>query len=201
MPQLVAGISAIALFISNFLFAANWIFEGYGAPPMNLWFWIWPISFVLEFVSLIIFIFLYKNNLPRYLAVGGFVVARLIYSIYLTYYNELSIWGTIKVFINWPEFGRLDLDGFAANIEFLSFIIFIVAVVLSLINMTQIQTPMVGAPGIVPPATNSYPRPAQTPKPQNRYAEIEVLGDLLAKGLLTQDEFDQKKREILGLDK
>lgn len=198
--QIIGGVSAATLLLANSLFAFNFITD-YGVPPMDMWFWIWPISFVIALFSILAFIFLYKNNLVRYLAVGGFVVARLIYSLYWKKYNYLSIVETVKVFINWPEFRRFDLVGFAADIEFLSFIIFAVAIILSLVNLTQIQTPMVGAPGIVPPATNSYPRPAQTPKPQHRYAEIEVLGDLLAKGLLTQDEFDQKKREILGLDK
>jgi hypothetical protein len=41
----------------------------------------------------------------------------------------------------------------------------------------------------------------QVKKAQSAYADIEVLGDLLKKGLLTQEEFDLKKREILGLDK
>jgi len=33
----------------------------------------------------------------------------------------------------------------------------------------------------------------------NNYDEIEKLGDLLGKGLLTQKEFDAKKKQILGL--
>jgi hypothetical protein len=41
----------------------------------------------------------------------------------------------------------------------------------------------------------------QVKKAQGAYGDIEVLGDLLKKGLLTQEEFDLKKREILGLDK
>jgi hypothetical protein len=33
----------------------------------------------------------------------------------------------------------------------------------------------------------------------NKYDEIEKLSELLRKGILTQEEFDMKKRELLGL--
>jgi hypothetical protein len=33
-----------------------------------------------------------------------------------------------------------------------------------------------------------------------KISDIELLGDLLAKGLLTQEEFDRKKKEILGFN-
>ena len=51
----------------------------------------------------------------------------------------------------------------------------------------------------VPTITHTPPTPVK--KSQGAYGDIEVLGDLLKKGLLTQEEFDIKKREILGLDK
>ena len=35
---------------------------------------------------------------------------------------------------------------------------------------------------------------------QGNLSEIEILGDLLKKGLLTQEEFDRKKRVILGFN-
>jgi glycerol-3-phosphate cytidylyltransferase-like family protein len=33
----------------------------------------------------------------------------------------------------------------------------------------------------------------------NKYDEIEKLSELLGKGIVTQEEFDKKKRELLGL--
>jgi hypothetical protein len=67
--------------------------------------------------------------------------------------------------------------------------------------LSQTTTP---APGYSvnrtsPTTTHIPPTPAK--KAQGAYGDIEVLGDLLEKGLLTQKEFDLKKREILGLDK
>ena len=199
-PQLICAVSALAFFLSNFLYVVNWIVQGYGMPELSFSFFTWPISFVFELAALVVFILYFKKPVIRNIAAGVFIAARLLYALYFMIDGSSISW-TLKLFVGWPYWDSFGLSFLAGFLDFLSFIALVVAVVLSLINMTQIQTPVVGAPGIVPPATNSYPRPAQTPKPQHRYAEIEVLGDLLAKGLLTQDEFDQKKREILGLDK
>lgn len=45
---------------------------------------------------------------------------------------------------------------------------------------------------------------ASAPAPQavsqdNQYAELEKLGQLKAEGILTQEEFDAKKKQILGI--
>jgi membrane protease subunit (stomatin/prohibitin family) len=40
---------------------------------------------------------------------------------------------------------------------------------------------------------------AQATVPDDTYAELEKLGQLKAEGILTQDEFDAKKKQILGL--
>lgn len=44
--------------------------------------------------------------------------------------------------------------------------------------------------------------PAQTEAPSaaaDPYVELEKLGGLLSQGLITQEEFDAKKRELLGI--
>lgn len=41
--------------------------------------------------------------------------------------------------------------------------------------------------------------PAAAPAQDDPYAELEKLGQLKAEGILTQEEFDAKKKQILGL--
>lgn len=43
------------------------------------------------------------------------------------------------------------------------------------------------------------PSVQQAPPQQDAYAELERLGELKDRGLLTQEEFDMKKRQLLGL--
>ena len=46
-----------------------------------------------------------------------------------------------------------------------------------------------------------YMQPVQpaAPAPEDQYAELEKLGQLKEQGIITQEEFDAKKRQILGL--
>ena len=39
----------------------------------------------------------------------------------------------------------------------------------------------------------------QTAPPDDQYAELEKLGQLKQEGILTQEEFDAKKKQILGI--
>jgi hypothetical protein len=84
---------------------------------------------------------------------------------------------------------------------FLAFVLFVSAIILSLRHPFQTVTPTPGNSGNWTAPTITRTPPVQVRKAQSAYADIEVLGDLLKKGLLTQEEFDLKKREILGLDK
>jgi len=43
------------------------------------------------------------------------------------------------------------------------------------------------------------PQAAPAPSSDDSYAELEKLGQLKADGILTQEEFDAKKKQILGL--
>jgi len=40
---------------------------------------------------------------------------------------------------------------------------------------------------------------AQVAPPDDQYAELEKLGQLKQEGILTQEEFDAKKKQILGI--
>ena len=200
-PQILGGIAALAYIFSNFLFVVNWYVQSYGMPSWNLGFWIWPISFVIEVASILIFTVMFKNNLLRYVAAGIFLLSRLIYSIYWMSTYEGSISYFAGLFVGWPYWGGFGLTFVAALFEFFCFILFVIAFILSFMYLSQTTTP---APGYSvnrtsPTTTHIPPTPAK--KAQGAYGDIEVLGDLLEKGLLTQKEFDLKKREILGLDK
>jgi len=48
-------------------------------------------------------------------------------------------------------------------------------------------------------AVAEAPAAAQEQSPDDQYAELEKLGQLKQEGILTQEEFDAKKKQILGL--
>ena len=200
-PQILGGIAALSFIFSNLLYVVNWFIEGYGTPSWSLGFWFWPISFVFEVVALTIFTFLFRNNLMRYVAVGIYILMRLIYSLYWMNSYEESIAYFAKVFVAWPYWGGFGLTFISAVFEFLSLILFVIAFILSFMYLSQATNPAPGYSGNRTAPTVTHTPPTQAKKVQGAYGDIEVLGDLLKKGLLTQEEFDLKKREILGLDK
>jgi len=200
-PQILGGIAALAYIFSDFLFVVNWIISGYGPDIWSFGFWIWPISFVIEAAAISIFIFMFKNMSLRYIAVGVFLLTRLIYSLYWMIKYDGSISYFAGLFVGWPYWGELGLDFIAALFGFLSFILLVIAFILSFMYLPQTATPTPGYSGNRTVPTIAHTPPAQVKKAQGAYGDIEVLGDLLKKGLLTQKEFDLKKREILGLDK
>ena len=200
-PQILAGIAALAYIFVNFLFVVNDIISGYEPDIWSFDFWIWPISFVIEVGAISIFVFMFKNMSLRYIAVGVFLLTRLIYSLYWMIQYEGSIAYFAGLFVDWPYWDGFRLSSLAAIFGFLSFILLIIAFILSFLYRPQTATLTQGYSGnrTVPTITHTPPTPVK--KSQGAYGDIEVLGDLLKKGLLTQEEFDIKKREILGLDK
>ena len=200
-PQILGGIAALAYIFSNFLFVVNDIISGYEPDIWTLGFWIWPISFVIEVTAISIFVFMFKNMSLRYIAVGAYLLTRLIYSLYwmITYEGSVSYFAGL--FVGWPYWGGLGLTFIAALFGFLSFILLVIAFILSFLYRAQAATPTQGYSGNRTAPTITHTPPTPVKKAQGAYGDIEVLGDLLKKGLLTQEEFDIKKREILGLDK
>lgn len=199
--QLICGISALAFFLSNFLYVVNWIVEDYGVPMLSFGFLTWPISFVIELAALVVFTLFFKNIVIRNIAGGVFIAARLLYALYFMNVDGSSISYMLKLFIGWPYWGSFGLTFFAAILDLISFVAFIVAWIISFANLAQVPTSPAGTSFNSPAATPAYFQPPRTKNVQGRYSDIEVLGDLLAKGLLTQEEFDHKKREILGIDR
>jgi len=200
-PQILGGIAALAYIFSDFLFVVNWIISGYGPEFWTFRFWSWPISFVIEVAAILIFTFMFKNVSLRYIAVGVFLLTRLIHSLYWMYTTEGSIGYFVGSIVDWPYWYGDFLTFIAAVFGFLSSLLLVIAASLSFKYLSQTATPAPGYSGNWTAPTITRTPPVQVKKPQSAYGDIEVLGDLLKKGLLTQEEFDLKKREILGLDK
>jgi hypothetical protein len=199
-PQILGGIAALTFIFSNFFYVVNWIVEGYGTPGWSLDFWSWPIEFVVKLVAMTVFIVVFNNHLLRYIAVGVYLFARLIYSLYWMINNEESITYFAKMFVDFPYWDSLGFAFVGQIFGFFSFVLFVIAVILSFINLSQSGTSAPGYSGNIPAPMSTNIPPAKPKQAQGVYGDIEVLGDLLAKGLITQREFDLKKREILGLD-
>ena len=198
--QVVGGISLITCFLSNFMFVLNWIVEKYGAPRWSLDFLTWPLSFAFEFASLLIFVLMYKKSTLRYLGFGVYLLSHLVYSFYwMNQNNEPFIYG-VKVFINWPFWGSSGFSLFGELFGFITFITIIVAVVLSFFDTSPSTSISHQGMSMAQSNVPNFAPQAPSRSTQGNLSEIEILGDLLKKGLLTQEEFDRKKREILGFN-
>ena len=200
-PQILGGIAALAYIFSNFLFVVNDMLSAYEPDIWSLGFWIWPISFVIEVTAISIFVFMFKNMSLRYIALGAYLLTRLVYSLYWMITYEATIGYFVGSFVGWPYWYGDFLGFIAAVFGFLSSLLLVIAASLSFKYLSQTATPAPGYSGNWTAPTITRTPPMQVKKPQSAYGDIEVLGDLLKKGLLTQEEFDLKKREILGLDK
>ena len=200
-PQILGGIAALAYIFSN-LFVVNYIIPVFAFDIWSSRFWIWPIFFVIEVTAISIFVFMFKNMSLRYIAVGAYLLTRLISSLYwmITSY-EPTIGYFAGLFVGWPFWGGLGPTFIASLFGLLSFILLVIAFILSFRYRSQTATPTPGYSGNRTVPTITHTPPVQVKKAQGAYGDIEILGDLLKKGLLTQEEFDLKKREILGLDK
>jgi hypothetical protein len=141
LPQLLGGIAALTFILTNFLYLVNWFVADYGDPGTEFKFWIWPFTALIQIAALLMFTLLFNNKIMRYIAAGVFVFMRLIHSLFWMDYTGPGIFNSVKVF-----FGRLyeastALENIATLTGILSFIIFVVAVVMSFINLPQKATP------------------------------------------------------------
>jgi hypothetical protein len=203
--QILSGIAALAYILCNFLSVFPWILGQNGAPNWSLV--TWPIYFVINLAVFSIFTYMFNNKVLRYIAVGVYLLTRLISSLLammglnIFFDGDVPIALIARVVVGLPYWDGYLLLFIIQVFGFLSFILFGIAIILSFLNLPQIQIPTPKYSGNRTVPTITHTPPVQVKKAQSAYADIEVLGDLLKKGLLTQEEFDLKKREILGLDK
>ena len=141
LPQMLGGIAAIAFTFTNFIFLINWFVAGYSAGELRIW--IWPLAAIVQIAALLIFTLLFNNTIIRIVAVGVFVLIRLIHS--LSWMNFVSddggIIDSVKIFFGWIYEPYTALEKVATLTGILSFIVFVVAVVMSFINLPQKATP------------------------------------------------------------
>ena len=71
---------------------------------------------------------------------------------------------------------------------------------LNIEQQTVTEEELAQAGGSVDPATPPAPAPAPVSDSSDYVAELEKLASLRDSGILTDEEFDAKKRQILGLD-
>lgn len=206
-------VSVALLLLANFLFVFfDWKTDGFGRPYLFQNFWIWQLSFVFEFLAIVLFVVMYKTPILRYLAFALFCSARMLYTIYNTANPrylyllhsflgrsyEITLERITYELSNFLTIHFLDSIG---NIALLiSTMLFVAAFVLSFFFNSK-EPESFAMPFEKFTAAQSVvvsPSPANTAS--SKISDIELLGDLLAKGLITQAEFDRKKREILGFD-
>ena len=141
LPQMLGGIAALAFTLTNFLYLVNWFVADYGDPGTEFKFWIWPFTALIQIAALLMFTLLFNNKIMRYIAVGVFVFMRLIHSLFWMDYTGPGIFNSVKVFFGLLYESEFALENIATLTGILSFIIFVVAVVMSFINLPQASTP------------------------------------------------------------
>ncbi len=198
--QIVGGISLISLVISNIMYVVNLIVQDYLSPSLTFDFLTWPISFLFEFIGLSLFVFMYKNRNLRFLGFGVYSLFHLGYALYWSNKNDFSLIWLLKEIVSWPVFGLGGIYTLGTIFGSICFVTIVVAVVLSFFDSSPATSISHQSISMVQSPVPNFATQTQSRGNQGNLSEIEVLGDLLQKGLLTQEEFDRKKREILGFN-
>jgi hypothetical protein len=141
LPQMLGGIAAIAFIFTNFLYLVSWFVADYGDPGTEFKFWIWPFTALMQIAALLVFTLLFNNKIVRYIAVGVFVFMRLVHSLFWMDYTGPGIFNSVKVFFGLLYESEIALEKVATLTGILSLIVFVVAVIMSFINLPQKSTP------------------------------------------------------------
>ena len=200
LPMLLGLAAAAAHILSNLLSLVNWFVEGYGFPTLNAPFLSWPITFVVELIATLAFVFLYRNQKVRYLALGVFVFSRIAYGLYWMSLTKTPISFALKNIIGWPYSGSGALIFFSGVFNLLTTLLIVAAAVTSLMNTPSADEVTQNNLSTFVSQSVEQKTLKQTSNTLSQIENVEALGGLLAKGLLTQEEFDRKKKQILGLD-
>jgi hypothetical protein len=141
LPQMLGGIAALAFTFTNFLYLINWFVEDYSAGELRIW--IWPFAAIIQIAALLIFTLLFNKTIIRIVAVGVFVLIRLIHSLSWMGFvsDDGGIIDSVKIFFGWVYEPTTALEKVATLTGILSFIVFVVAVIMSFINLPQKSTP------------------------------------------------------------
>ena len=204
-PALIAGISALLFLAANLMYVAARIWLHYGFP-LDAWLAGWIISFVFEMPAIIILAFLFRKKVFIFLSLAAFALGQIISTIVFAMAYEYSLVTVLKSLTNWPYLNFGSDQPFIWNIAnltlFLSTALFIVAFVLALISKDStisVNQDLNFIQSTVPPLAHVSPPLNQKNPIHDPYVQIEKLGELKEKGLITKEEFDIKKKQILDL--
>ena len=164
---------------------------------------------------LILPIFLYRVRIIGLLSLVVLFLTQFVYHIvrFFRYFSEASIYEildyTVLPMFMIPNFdiNMIRYNPLLASSNFARFIGAIVAIVATILSlkarkvtkpMQDHRTPEMHQTQLFVPGANPK-RATRTTTTTESIEQVERLGALLSKGLITQDEFEIKKKEILGL--
>lgn len=204
VSRVAYGVSLLFLAISNLLFS-----QTYGLPtPNSLPNILRLFETLIQVGLLIIAIIMIKNKLFSILLLGVNVLIAVIHMFQFRYGIQSMIGlsdfgfqlkGYIKFAMNYP--------GWLVEYPWAPAEIFrIVSAIFTIIGVLLVFLLREKAPKAVNKIASQVPlnKPAPSTSTASSISgdaieQIEKLGDLLAKGLLTQEEFNEKKKQILGI--
>ena len=227
-PQvLIMGLATLLFAAANFFeLFKGYVFDGW-YYRLDFYFISRILSPIIEIAALVGATLFFKKKVFRFAGLSLFMIVRIIYSIYVLslYYDDLSASQTVRFFLEYVLSIPSLNYGIAYNLfivmELLALLLIIGANVWDLISPNQnlSNSNRKFSPPPPPQAQVSYQPPsfsenkpnnfAAPPSPtigkiesniaNDDYAQIERFGDLLNKGLITQEEFELKKKKILGI--
>jgi len=226
-PQvLIMGLATLLFAAANFfeLFKA-YVFDGW-YYRLDFYFISRILSPVIEIAALVGATLFFNKKVFRFAGLSLFIIVRIFYSIYvLSLLGDLPGSQDLRLFLEYVLAIPVFLSGIVYTIfaimQLLALLLIIGANVWDLIspNQSLSNSNRKFSPPPPPQAQVSYQPPsfsenkpnnfAPPPSPtigkiesnlaNDDYAQIERFGDLLNKGLITQEEFELKKKRILGI--
>ena len=228
-PQvLIMGLATLLFAASNFFELVKAIvLDGWLRPYFDFYFISRILSPIIEIVALVGATFFFNKKVFRFAGLSLFMILRIVDAIYL--YNFYKMYDAqpkaltffLENVLAIPDLSYFYIYTLFVVMELLALLLIIGANVWDLISPNQgiSNTNRKFSPPPPPQARASYQPPsfsdtkpnnfAPAPSPtigkiesnleNDDYAQIERFGDLLNKGLITQEEFELKKKKILGI--
>lgn len=226
---LIMGLATLIFTLSSFVeFIKSWIIDNGLQFRMDFYFISRPLSILIEVAALLMATLFFNKKLFRLIGLLVFMLIRIADSIYIyswfvnAGYRPRPISFFLENIIGIPSFEYFSSYAVFPIIEFLALILIVASNILDLVNKNSRVTEVSNSypssnddPQIQAkyhPATNNIAQPinfapVSTPVigkiddalDNDAYIQIERFGDLLARGLITQEEFELKKKKILGI--
>ena len=206
LTRIFYGLALFFLSISNLLSISREIPFGYWVSDWDYIFWRHGIAIFFQSGLLILAMVLIKKKLFGVLIIGVNVLIALVRFVLDSpwSYMEGAPLGMqfrwyVQIMMGHQSMGFEFPWSFAEYIKILSVILTIAAVIVAF-SISNNNLPKLNPVSIkpTPPQARIIPKTA-TGITGDAVEQVEKLGNLLAKGLLTQEEFDNKKKQILGL--